>query len=561
MKLGNFKIFHKVCMVIALVGVIVGGCVWYAQSRMAAIDNAYSSFLARETRAVANLRRVNRLIAELNYNIVRLIVETDEKQMNVAISNFDAASAKIKTDLKAIAEQAPSFSARVSEQAFMVEDYDQKIIHVRDLARNNENAKALDVFHESIDPVYSKMIEFGAKLATDLENFVATESDGLTAQTNTTRYTLIFASAFGVILGMFAAIAVVIIGVTRPIGRLTDIMGRLALGDVTTEVTLQDRRDEVGTMAGAVQVFKDGMIQARVLEAETVQARLAAEEQRKLGMLQMADSFEAAIGGIVGMVSSSATELQATAQTMTSTATETASQSTTVAAAAEEAATNVNTVAAAAEELGVSVQEIARQVSGSADLAQRAVVEADQSGVLVQTLSQAAARIGDVVVLISNIASQTNLLALNATIEAARAGEAGRGFAVVATEVKELAGQTARATQEISEQITQMQGATGQAVSAIATITTRIRDIDAVATTIAAAVEEQGAATQEIVRNVSQAATGTSEVTSNISGVASAAEETGAAANQVLTSASELSHQSEHLTAEVKRFLATVRAA
>ncbi|MCJ2087505.1 methyl-accepting chemotaxis protein [Methylobacterium sp. E-005] len=347
----------------------------------------------------------------------------------------------------------------------------------------------------------------------------------------------------------------------KPLKRLEAVMRHLASGDAAVEVSETERRDEIGAMAAAVQVFKDNLIHTRQLETETAQARLAAEEQRKAGMRQMADGFEAAVGGIIGMVSSSATELQATAQTMTATATETASQSTTVAAAAEEAASNVNTVAAAAEELGSSVQEISRQVAGSAELAQRAVHEADQTGRLVQELSAAVSRIGDVVGLISTIAGQTNLLALNATIEAARAGAAGKGFAVVASEVKALAEQTAKATSEISGQIAQIQASTGQAVTSIGGITGRIREINGVAASIAAAVEEQGAATQEIVRNVSQAAQGTGEVTHNIAGVAGAAEETGAAASQVLGAASELSRQSEHLAAEVGRFLATVRAA
>jgi methyl-accepting chemotaxis protein len=246
---------------------------------------------------------------------------------------------------------------------------------------------------------------------------------------------------------------------------------------------------------------------------------------------------------------------------MTATATQTASQSTTVAAAAEEAASKVSTVAAS-EELGSSVQEIGRQVSSSADLARSAVAEANETPHHVKASSQAAARIGNVVAPISNIAAQTNLLALNATIEAARAGEAGRGFAVVAAEVKKLASQTAKATDEVSGRITQIQATTGQAVTAIGAITGRIREIDTLATTTTmAAVEEQGAATQEIVRNVAQAAMGTGAVTSNISGVASAAEETGTAAGQVLSAATELSRQSEHLGAEVTRFLATVRAA
>ncbi|NEU14619.1 HAMP domain-containing protein [Methylobacterium sp. BTF04] len=347
----------------------------------------------------------------------------------------------------------------------------------------------------------------------------------------------------------------------KPLTLLNGTMRQLAQGDLAAVVPGTRRKDEIGVMTASVQVFKDDLIRSRALEAETAQARLVAEEQRKIGMRQMADGFEAAVGGIIGRVSSSATELQATAQTMNATATETASQSTTVAAAAEEAAANVNTVAAAAEELGSSVQEIGRQVAGSAEMAQRAVHEADQTGTLVQELSTAVSRIGDVVGLISDIAGQTNLLALNATIEAARAGEAGRGFAVVAAEVKALAGQTAKATSEISGQIARIQASTGQAVTSIGGITGRIRQISGVATSIAAAVEEQGAATQEIVRNVSQAAIGTGEVTSNIAGVAGAAEETGAAASQVLGAASDLSRQSEHLAAEVGRFLETVRAA
>ncbi|SOR30459.1 putative methyl-accepting chemotaxis sensory transducer precursor [Methylorubrum extorquens] len=351
------------------------------------------------------------------------------------------------------------------------------------------------------------------------------------------------------------------VGVSRPIERMTAAMRRLAGGDTDAPIPFAQRRDEIGAMSATVLVFRDNLLRARTLEKETELARASAEEQRKAGMREMADGFERAVGGILGTVTTAATELQVTAQSMTAIATETAAQSTAVAAAAEQAAGNVGMVAAASEELGASVQEIGRQVAGSAELAGIAAGEAGQTVVLVRDLSEAAARIGDVVALISTIAGQTNLLALNATIEAARAGEAGRGFAVVAAEVKELANQTARATEEISAQIARIQGATGEAVSAIDGISTRIREISGVATGIAAAVEEQGAATQEIVRNVGQASTGTSEVTNNIAGVASAAEETGAAASQVLHSASDLSQQAERLNTEMSRFLATVRAA
>ena len=349
--------------------------------------------------------------------------------------------------------------------------------------------------------------------------------------------------------------------ISVPVRRMAGVMKQVAEGDTAISVPHAGERNEIGEMAAAVQVFQDNLIRTRTLEAETAAARASAEEQRKRTLRALADAFEAAIGGVVGTVSSSATELQATASTMSGTATETAAQSSAAAGAAEEAAANVNTVAAAAEELGTSVLEISRQVDGSAKLARLAVSEADQTGALVQELSAAVSRIGDVVGLISSIAGQTNLLALNATIEAARAGAAGKGFAVVASEVKALAEQTGKATGEIAGQIVQIQASTGQAVASIAGITGRIREISTVATSIAAAVEEQGAATQEIVRNVAQAAAGTGEVTSNIAGVAGAAEETGAAASQLLGAAADLSRQSEHMTAEVARFLATVRAA
>jgi len=354
----------------------------------------------------------------------------------------------------------------------------------------------------------------------------------------------------------------IVLQVARPLGSLVDVLQRMARGEVDAEIRESARGDEIGAVGKAVEGIKVMVARKAAEEAEVKsRADAAAAAERQRTMIELADGFESAVGGIVGLVSSSATELQATAQQMTATAQETASQSTTVAAAAEEASTNVNTVAVAAEELGSSVQEISRQVTGSAHLAQAAVGEADQTAHLVQALSQTAARIGDMVGMISGIASQTNLLALNATIEAARAGAAGRGFAVVASEVKALAEQTAKVTEEISRQIGEVQGVTAQAVTAIGGITGRIREIDNVATSIAAAVEQQGAATQEIVRNVAQASAGTNEVTGNIAGVALASEETGAAANQVLMAASELSRQSEHLGAEVARFLATVRAA
>jgi methyl-accepting chemotaxis protein len=303
----------------------------------------------------------------------------------------------------------------------------------------------------------------------------------------------------------------------------------------------------------------------KAAEKKAEDEKRAAEEralaERKSAMGKLADDFEAAIGAIVDMVSSASTELEAAANTLTKTAETTQQLSTMVASASEEASANVQSVASATEEMTSSITEIGRQVQQSSKIAGEAVHQAQQTDERINALSKAAGRIGDVVKLITSVAEQTNLLALNATIEAARAGEAGKGFAVVAQEVKALAAQTAKATEEISSQIIGMQTATDESVTAIQTIGGTIAKISEIAATIAAAVEEQGAATGEIARNVGEAAKGTMQVATNITDVNRGASETGSASAQVLSSAQSLSTESNRLKLEVAKFLNTVRAA
>jgi methyl-accepting chemotaxis protein len=364
--------------------------------------------------------------------------------------------------------------------------------------------------------------------------------------------------------GLLAGVVLaVLIGaaIANPVIAMTGAMDKLAEGNTEVDIPARDRKDEVGKMAAAVQVFKDNAIEKVRLEAEQDAREKRAEEEKRAAMNKMADDFENSVGGIVQTVSSAATELHSSSKTMAETADRTSSQSTAGAAAAEEASANVQTVASAAEELSASISEINRQVAESSSIASSAVKDAQVTDEKIQGLAAAANKIGEVVSLITDVAEQTNLLALNATIEAARAGDAGKGFAVVASEVKNLANQTAKATEEISTQISGIQTATQESVAAIQGIGKTIAKIDEIASEIAAAVDEQGAATQEIARNVEQASAGTAEVSSTIANVTQGANETGAAAEQINGASAELSQQSEMLNSEVNRFLETVRAA
>ena len=361
---------------------------------------------------------------------------------------------------------------------------------------------------------------------------------------------LLLALAGGLLIGR---------SISRPVLAMTAAMRQLADGDKTTEIPAQDRRDEIGAMASAVQVFKDNMIRNEELAAEQARER-AAREARAQKIETLTATFDRAVATMLGAVGAAAGEMQSTASAMSATAEETNRQAGAVAAASEEASANVQTVATAAEELAASIREISRQVAQSATIAAQASADAARTNAQVDGLAKAAQKIGEVIGMIQDIAEQTNLLALNATIEAARAGEAGKGFAVVASEVKSLATQTARATEQISQQITGIQAETGDAVTAIQKIAETIGQLDQIAAAISSAVEQQGAATQEISRNVQQAAQGTQEVSENIGGVTRAAEETGEAADRVKSAADDLSVQSGSLRGAVEDFLSGVRS-
>ncbi len=332
---------------------------------------------------------------------------------------------------------------------------------------------------------------------------------------------------------------------------------------------LLDITEGFGREAGAALEFASrGEYYRKILErgmvgdfgryARRVNEGLGAMDSKTRLFQDSASEMGRNIVDVVHAVSSAATQLEASAESLLAIAQETDKQSSTVATAAQDASSNVSSVAAATEEFSASINEVAVQVKKASDVASGAVTTASNAERTVATLSEASAKIGEVVQLINDIATQTNLLALNATIEAARAGEAGKGFAVVANEVKSLANQTSRATEEIVGQIEGMRTATVQAVEAIRTISATIRDISETASAIHHAIDQQRGVVTEIAGNVHHTVDGVRVVANSIGNVASGARESNNAVSEITEAAQELSRNGERLSSDVAAFVKKV---
>ena len=544
----NRKLLHKILVPVFLLLIVMGSVVWTARSAISELTGS----TARITDLVAD--RLGAAIA-----VQSALGDAMDTEANAIVAPsreaIDAADAQLKADIAKATAAIDTLAAayddpaqRESIQAIksIVAEYERIARTSVDLARVFDTDGAIRVSIDVGRPVRQKLT---AALDERVEQSMAETREAerrATALSEQVMTRLYVVAGAGLLFAFGLLGSIVLVFVVRPLNRLTSEMTSIAAGDLTIAIQGTERSDEVGLLARALQVFKSNGLDMRRLQEESDAQKRRMEDDRRAAMLALADQFDANVQGVVQAVALAARQLQSNAQTMTD--------------AAETTTEQASSVAAASEQLGSSIGEIGRQVNGAATVARDAVVEGERTNALVEQLSTAAQKIGDVVNLIQNIASQTNLLALNATIEAARAGESGKGFAVVAGEVKALATQTSQATEEIASQITEIQAITEGTVTAIRKIARTIADVDTIAGTIAAAVEEQTAATHEIGRNIQQAAQGTRLVSGNIGGVSRSATDVREAAAEVLDAATGLSRDSDLLRDEIQGFIARVRA-
>ena len=565
--IANIGIFAKVLLVVSVSSVVTMIVAGTGYLGIDSLTHALGDIKTSGAQAMA-ASRITQLALELNRS--EFILSADpgpdnlrETERKLAVQNQSLA--------KALDDLRGQFKGSHQDMLARLENEQNayRTAQAETIKKVGQLGGKVDVSEEQMIITDSAMTSstVAGRLEEAASNLAATarqEAEALAAKADDTQATvkrsMIVVAVSGVVGGLMLGVLMAHLGIGRPLARSVGNLERLAQGDVDVIIFGQERRDEIGTIAKALNVFKSKIVENRHMEAEAKATSERIEQEKSKAMHALAAELEANVREVVDAISAAAKDMNANATSLSVLSEHTLSQATTVMNAAGEASSNVESVASAAEQMAQTIGTISAQVADACTVANQAVGQASHADQVMAGLTETAERIGEVVGLIADIAGMTNLLALNATIEAARAGDAGKGFAVVAGEVKNLANQTARATDDIRRHVVSVQSMTGEIGTAITNIVDTIGSINDLSHRIASAMEEQGQATRMIAESIEQAAAGTQDVAVNIATVTQEAQQVGGASHHVLDASKDLSNQADILRNAVGGFTAKIRA-
>jgi len=403
-------------------------------------------------------------------------------------------------------------------------------------------------------------------ISRDIRKFLAATTlqsdsiiESLSSVVETQKFVLTTILMFCLTLSVIATIAIAK-SIVGPIRSVTHIMKQLSAGDTKIKMGYRGRRDEIGQMIEAIEVFRRNTIEIQAMQDSHRESEEQRALNRKREMDALAAEFEASVKNLTVQLAESVTVVRSNAETMSKAANDTSKQSNSTVETVAGTQENVDSVAQAASELARTIDELARRMNNILKLANDMSQQSETSNSGLGRLVASVERIMPITNLIQGIAQQTNLLALNATIEAARAGAAGKGFAVVAAEVKALAQQTGKATEEIAQNIGAVRETCASVVSTNGQVIAAIQNILMVTTEISAAVEEQSAATFGISTSAQSAVDSSRVIAANIRNLNGQANATYTASNSVLEATGHLFNHTRDVRNNVEKFLQYVRS-
>jgi len=530
--------------------------VTFAANGLKRVDATYERAITHDAQSAFDLAIASRYLQGITRQTLRLPANEEAAQglvrdrLAVLTANFHQAVARAATN-------APHLA---SDLAGVTNDFarlDGLIQQLATLARR-DRAAADALIRTEFDPPADLLRDRLDALALNGEAALARAQEASKSLASRTLNLMLVVSGVALVTGIVLALLLFTIGVTRPMRQLSDEVARVAGGDLDRPIDGMARRDEIGTLARAIDGFREQGVEKRQMEADAA-VEQADKDRRQQAMDSHVQDFGGSTSAVMATVVEAADRMGRNATAMSTLTATMRIGAERTGQQAEVSAQDLSAAAAATEQLVASIQEIARRMRDATAAVATTSEEARRGESRMTELSAAAAEIGEVVRLIEDIAGRTNLLALNATIEAARAGEAGKGFAVVAQEVKALAAQTAKATADIAARIGAVQAsaiATGQSIGRIGTEVGRVRDI---AGAIEDAVAQQGEATQEIAAKVQQVVAASQAATRQMIEVGAQADQADVAGRAVVDSANGVEAEARTLGAELDAFLVAVR--